>query len=129
MDNGYKVYWENGCQILSPHDSGIQEAIMENSLPASWDTKALDTHPLVEDISHLISPYVEDVAKLAASRYTNNFIISTNISPLSSLSDFVYTPMHGVGLNVFTRVIQSLGIQQHMHPVKEQVHPPPLNKS
>lgn len=69
MDNGYKVYWENGCQILSPHDSGIQEAIMDNLFPSSWDTKVLDTHPLVEDISYLIEPYVEDVNKLAVCMY------------------------------------------------------------
>lgn len=23
QDNGYKVYWDNGAQIISPHDSGI----------------------------------------------------------------------------------------------------------
>jgi phosphoglucomutase len=68
MDNGYKVYWENGCQILSPHDSGIQEAIIDNLFPSSWDTKALDTNPLVEDISYLLDLYVREVAKLALSR-------------------------------------------------------------
>lgn len=26
-DNGYKVYWSNGCQIIPPHDSGIAAAI------------------------------------------------------------------------------------------------------
>lgn len=26
-DNGYKVYWNNGTQIISPHDSGIQASI------------------------------------------------------------------------------------------------------
>ena len=46
---------------------------MENLLPLSWDTEALDKHPLVEDISHLISPYMMDVAKLAANRYRNTF--------------------------------------------------------
>jgi hypothetical protein len=47
---------------------------MEHLFPLSWDTKALDTHPLVEDISHLVSPYVEDVTKLAAGRYKHVFI-------------------------------------------------------
>ena len=26
-DNGYKVYWSNGCQIIPPHDAGIAAAI------------------------------------------------------------------------------------------------------
>ena len=32
-DNGYKVYWGNGAQILSPHDSNIQAAILQNLQP------------------------------------------------------------------------------------------------
>lgn len=27
-DNGYKVYWDNACQIIPPHDKGIAEAIL-----------------------------------------------------------------------------------------------------
>lgn len=29
-DNGYKVYWNNGSQIISPHDKNIQKSILEN---------------------------------------------------------------------------------------------------
>lgn len=34
-DNGYKVYWGNGCQIIPPHDVGIAAAILDNLDP--WD--------------------------------------------------------------------------------------------
>ena len=42
---------------------------MENLFPSSWNTTLLDTHSLAEDASYLISPYVEDVSKLAAHAY------------------------------------------------------------
>lgn len=29
-DNGYKVYWGNGAQIISPHDKNIQLYILDN---------------------------------------------------------------------------------------------------
>lgn len=35
-DNGYKVYWLNGCQIIPPHDSGIAAAIEKERAILSW---------------------------------------------------------------------------------------------
>uniref|UniRef100_A0A0A9VX72 Phosphoglucomutase-2 n=1 Tax=Lygus hesperus TaxID=30085 RepID=A0A0A9VX72_LYGHE len=37
-DNGYKVYWNNGAQIIPPHDKGISESIKKYLVPqeASW---------------------------------------------------------------------------------------------
>jgi phosphomannomutase len=32
-DNGYKVYWANGAQIIPPHDDGISAMIKQNLEP------------------------------------------------------------------------------------------------
>ncbi|KAJ3615322.1 hypothetical protein NHX12_018890, partial [Muraenolepis orangiensis] len=50
-DNGYKVYWSNGAQIVSPHDKGIARAIEENLEPwaQAWDTEAALKSSLLQD--------------------------------------------------------------------------------
>uniref|UniRef100_A0A672JDQ1 Phosphoglucomutase 2 n=1 Tax=Salarias fasciatus TaxID=181472 RepID=A0A672JDQ1_SALFA len=51
QDNGYKVYWENGAQIVSPHDKGISKAIEENlkPWPESWNTEEASKSSLMKD--------------------------------------------------------------------------------
>jgi phosphoglucomutase / phosphopentomutase len=49
QDNGYKVYWDNGCQIISPHDKAIARSIIENQEPWSWDLGMVDRSPLCID--------------------------------------------------------------------------------
>ena len=36
QDNGFKVYWNTGSQIVPPHDTGIAAAIQDNLAP--WQT-------------------------------------------------------------------------------------------
>ncbi|VDO76667.1 unnamed protein product [Schistosoma curassoni] len=50
-DNGYKVYWSNGCQIISPHDSGISSCILESLVPleTSWNIDNIEANPLCLD--------------------------------------------------------------------------------
>ena len=50
-DNGYKVYFDNGAQIIPPHDSGIAQSINENLMPKpeSWQIEAVDQHKLLKE--------------------------------------------------------------------------------
>jgi phosphoglucomutase len=51
-DNGYKVYWANGSQIIPPHDIGIAKAInaVQEIPESAWDESLVQTHSQVEKI-------------------------------------------------------------------------------
>ncbi|KAJ8674222.1 hypothetical protein QAD02_005484 [Eretmocerus hayati] len=98
-DNGYKVYWENGCQIISPHDKGIQNSILESLEPlqSSWDTSTIYNSPLFKDP-------LDEVMKSYFSEVKDNVLYPevTSNTPLK----FVYTPVHGVGYNYMTEAFK-----------------------
>ncbi|KAL1139480.1 hypothetical protein AAG570_006464, partial [Ranatra chinensis] len=116
-DNGYKVYWNNGAQIIPPHDKGISECILEclESKEESWDLSILDGNTL------LIDPLPE----LMESYY--NFI-SERIIDSGANAKFpvtiTYTPMHGVGYPYVVEAFRVAGFKE-LVPVKEQVDPDP----
>ncbi|TKA71451.1 hypothetical protein B0A49_03804 [Cryomyces minteri] len=91
-DNGYKVYWSNGSQIIPPHDAGIAASIMENLDPieSAWTLESVDR----------ASSLWHDCRDSITKSYNN--AIEQLVQPLKALSPtiplrFVYTPMHGVG--------------------------------
>jgi len=61
-DNGYKVYWENGAQIIPPHDEGIAFCITKNLEP--W--KELDLSRVGEKVD---AAFVEDPLNELKNRY------------------------------------------------------------
>ena len=67
-DDGYKIYWENGCQIITPHDVGIAKAISENLAPWHDDYKEMssdDVMSLVQDITEeAVHQYMEHVTSI-----------------------------------------------------------------
>nr|XP_025853345.1 phosphoglucomutase-2 [Vulpes vulpes] len=90
QDNGYKVYWDNGAQITSPHDKGISRAIEENlePWPQAWDDSLINGSPLLHDPSASINKsYFEDLKKYCFHRSVNR---ETKVK-------FVHTSVHGVG--------------------------------
>lgn len=98
QDNGYKVYWSNGCQIIPPHDRGIAEVIQENLEPVSWDLDFLSGNQNMHEniLERVETAYYQRVESLVNSAHS------------SSLPPFVYTPMHGVGLIYMTKMINTI---------------------
>ncbi|CAE6405206.1 unnamed protein product [Rhizoctonia solani] len=106
-DNGYKVYWENAVQIISPHDAGIAAAIESNLQPIAWDLESL------ANVNDLIINRTEEM--------TISYLEKTNPStPLK----FTNTSMHGVSRAIIDRANKVFDFKPLEH-VKEQQDPDP----
>lgn len=61
-DNGYKVYWHNGSQIISPLDADIAQSIEDNLEP--WTNKAWNLEPFDQSTHPFISNPIDQVGRL-----------------------------------------------------------------
>ncbi|RLV94957.1 Phosphoribomutase [Spathaspora sp. JA1] len=100
QDNGYKVYFSNGCQIIPPQDQHIAESIERNLQPWSgvWDV----TGNIVKGIK---SNLIISVRDLITQEYLKG--IKSKLIENDKISfDFIYTPMHGIGLDIFQQCFE-----------------------
>lgn len=111
-DNGYKVYWENGCQIIPPHDEGIAEHIRDNLTPIQLDLEILSQALDVRE--KMVSEYYSFLTTLVHHRDDN---AETRVS-------FCYTAMHGVGYPFAKRAAEISGIKR-LIATAAQVEPDP----
>ncbi|BFZ14674.1 hypothetical protein BsWGS_17713 [Bradybaena similaris] len=113
-DNGYKVYWSNGAQIISPHDKGISKAITESLEPeeTAWQTE------LQASIRDLVIDPLEQII----SRYNGAALASCYLREKNHDSPvrFTYTAMHGVGYEYFKSLMHEFGFKDPI-PVPEQI--------
>lgn len=114
QDNGYKVYGSNGCQINSPADTRIAEAILQNLEPRVWGTQDHSPHKIAV-LASMKAKYIE-----IATQKVGKFLESPR-KPLR----FVYTPMHGVGLDYLTALLEEIKISEWMTVVEQQASPNP----
>lgn len=118
-DNGYKVYYGNGCQIIPPIDHDIATAIDENLHPWSnevWDVIGNFKHGIETGLLVACKPEVTDAYISALS---SKLLKSPDLN-----FEFVYTPVHGVGLEIFEKALAKFTNVQ-MKVVKKQQSPDP----
>jgi phosphomannomutase len=109
-DNGYKVYWANGAQILPPHDTGISTATdWTGPLPELPELDGLVESGQVAPIPR--SAWQDYLARVLALRVHTNTDIRA-----------VYTAMHGVGGDTILQVLGAAG-HDDVHPVAAQQEP------
>ena len=114
--NGYKVYWEDGAQIVDPQATGIVSSVAAvdifTGIKIMEEKEAIDKELLVYVGKKLDDRYIEEVKKNA---------INPNVENKDKIK-FVYSPLHGVAARPVERVLKEMGYT-NVYPVKEQEKP------
>ncbi|MCB9524505.1 MAG: phospho-sugar mutase [Myxococcales bacterium] len=113
QDNGYKVYWANGAQIIEPHDEGISACIDRYASLAQVATSALADLKA----AGVVRPVPADV-KAAYLKAVDGLRVYGGPTDLR----IVYTAMHGVGAALVREVLTRNGYTD-LHFVPEQAEP------
>ena len=107
--NGYKAYWEDGAQVLAPHDKGIIDEVNKVKIE---EVKFEGNKQLIEIIG-------EEIDKVYLEKVKTISIDPKVIKDQHDLK-IVYTPLHGAGRVMIPRALASWGFD-NVHCVKEQM--------
>ena len=107
--NGYKAYWDDGAQVLAPHDIGIIEEV--NKVKIS-DVKWQANKDLIIPIGG-----EEDWDYIQAVKEA---MVDQNVILRQKDLNIVYSPMHGAGRVIIPMALRSWGFQ-NIHVVPEQM--------
>jgi len=118
--NGYKVYWEDGAQVVSPHDKGIIAEV--NAIESFDNVKTIsEEEARANGLFEIIDPKMDD-------KYIKTLKdLSLNPEAIKKVADdlhIVYTPLHGTGNMPVQRVLGELGFK-NLHVVAKQEKPDP----
>lgn len=116
--NGYKVYWDDGAQIVAPRDKEIIEKVRE--VKDYSEIKEMTKEEAQKSgLFHVIGTEMDD-------KYLNvlkSFVLNPEIVREQGKSlKIVYTPLHGTGNTVTERLLKELGFE-NVYVVPEQKDP------
>lgn len=110
--NGYKAYWDDGAQMIAPHDTNT---IDEVNAIESIDEVRFEGNPAL----------IQKIGKEIDEIYLNN-IQSLSVSPevIKAQKDLsiVFSSIHGTGITLVPEVLKKFGFEQ-VHTVPEQDTP------
>jgi phosphomannomutase len=107
--NGYKVYWQDGGQIVPPQDNGIISAINNTS----YEDILFDPKPAyIVPIDHTIDEAFQ-VASVAVGRVGNGNRENVKV---------VFTPLHGTSVTAIPQVLKKAGYSA-VSVIEEQAKP------
>ncbi len=107
--NGYKAYWEDGSQVLQPHDKGIIDEVNKVKME---DVKWEANKDLIEIIGgEMDYSYMEAV---------KTCMVDQDVILRHKDLNIVYTPLHGAGRQIVPMCLRSWGFE-NIHVVPEQM--------
>lgn len=107
--NGYKAYWEDGAQVLAPHDTGIIDEVNKVKIE---DVKFEPNNDLIQIIGEDIDePYLKKIRTIC---------IDPEVVHRQHDLKIVYTPLHGAGRVLIPRSLAYWGFD-NVHCVFEQM--------
>ncbi|PSL07092.1 phospho-sugar mutase [Cecembia rubra] len=110
--NGYKAYWNDGGQVVAPHDNNIIAEVQK--ITSMDDVKWEKNDALIEYIeSDFDQIYLNEVKKLSLSPLENG---------LQKEMPIVFSPIHGASGKMVPAALKTFGFQ-NIHVVKEQAEP------
>ena len=115
--NGYKVYWEDGAQIVSPVDKEIVAEV--GKIADLSEVKRMEeAEALASGLLQMIDKEVDD----AYIGVLHKLVMRQDLIDKAKDLKIVYTPLHGTGLVPVARVLSELGFQ-NVYVVPEQRDP------
>ncbi len=107
--NGYKAYWDDGAQVLAPHDTGIIDEVNKVSI----DDVKFEGNPELIDIigGEMDWDYLQAVKEA---------MVDQDVILRHKDLNIVYSPMHGTGRVIIPEAMRSWGFQ-NFHVVPEQM--------
>lgn len=97
--NGYKVYWEDGGQLINPHDVNV---VAEARKITDVNDVKFDGNPDLQEIigEEMDQKYVDGIKSLT---------LSPELIQKHSDIKIVYTPIHGTGVKLVPRALKDFG--------------------
>ena len=107
--NGYKAYWDDGAQVLAPHDKGIIDEVNKVKI---GDVKFEGNKELIDIIGGEMDwDYLQAVKEA---------MVDQDVILRHKDLNIVYSPMHGTGRVIIPEALRSWGFQ-NIHVVPEQM--------
>ncbi len=110
--NGYKAYWDDGAQMVSPHDTNVIDEVQKIASvdDVKWDGHSENITLIGEEID---AAYLKMVKSLS---------INPEVCEKQSDLKIVYTPIHGTGITLVPKALALYGFK-NVHIVEEQATP------